>query len=458
NPYGNTEVVWPSFDPGRGLVVNGGVRAPTSPNNLYHPGARPARIAQWSVSMQREVIPNLIVEAAYLGNRGAWFYSPLLDTMAMNTLGGGQLERFGLDIHKAADRTLLGQTIGSTQAAARGFFSPYAGFPTSQPVGQAIRPVPQWGTTNPYLGPFRGNTWYDALQVQVTKRYSHNLDLTANFTYSHSMVLGVSSDSDFFVPGRPQVTDPFNRGINKQLNQLSPPLKTVISGTYTTPGLSHRDGLLRWANLVVKDWQVAAVLQYQSGELLTVPTSTNQLSGQLRINAPAAGLVGILNYNPWNFINGSPFFRPGLDPNGTFDPRAYDAAAPNNTSVLAGGLQANGTCSVAACAWSNPADGEWGVTAPYLEGFRWRRRPSEAFNFGRNFRMGRAVLNVRAEFQNIFNRLFYSAPTTANPNIAVSTTTQNGFRIPVGGYGVVNTLNGSGSSPRLGTLVARITF
>jgi hypothetical protein len=72
--------------------------------------------------------------------------------------------------------------------------------------------------------------------------------------------------------------------------------------------------------------------------------------------------------------------------------------------------------------------------------------------------MGRAVLNVRAEFQNIFNRLFYSAPTTANPNIAVSTTTQNGFRIPVGGYGVVNTLNGSGSSPRLGTLVARITF
>ena len=70
--------------------------------------------------------------------------------------------------------------------------NPYVGFPGTQTVGQAIRPVPQWTSLTPYLGPNRGNTYYDALQFQATKRYSHNLDLTANVTYAHAMVLGVA--------------------------------------------------------------------------------------------------------------------------------------------------------------------------------------------------------------------------------------------------------------------------
>jgi hypothetical protein len=459
NPFGNTPVTWPVFDPGRIPAVNGGLRPPTSPFSMYHPGSRPGRIMQWSIGMQHELLPNLVVELSYVGNRGAWFYSPLLDTMAMNSLAGGQLGKYGLDITNAADRTLLTQVIGSTAAAQRGFFAPYVGFPSTQQVGQALRPVPQWGTVNPYLGPFRGNTWYDSMQFQVTKRYSHNIDMTANVTYAHSTVLGTSSDTDFFLSGRPQVTDPFNRANNKQLNQLSPPLKTVISGTYTTPGFRNREGFMKYASIGVKDWQVGVVLQYQSGQLLTVPNSNNGLIGQLRITPPAGA-----GYNPWNYVQGAPFFRTDFDPNGSFDPRAYNPALtsdPKFASVLAGGFTAAGACAQSVCSWTDPAAGTWGSTAPYLEGFRWRRRPSEAFNIGRNFRMGRegkTVLNIRAEFQNILNRMFYNAPSTANPLQAITTTTQRGLIIPTAGYGVVNTLNGAGSSPRTGTIVARLTF
>ncbi|MEP6963071.1 MAG: TonB-dependent receptor, partial [Acidobacteriota bacterium] len=184
NPYGNTEVIWPVFDPGRLPTRNAGLLPPESPFSVYHPGSRPGRIMQWSIGLQHEVIRNLVIEASYVGNRGAWFYSPLLDTMSMNTLGDGQLARYGLDIGNANDRTLLSQTIGSVQAAQRGFFAPYNGFPSTQQVGQAIRPVPQWTNVNPYLGPNRANSWYDSLQFQATKRYSNNLDLTANITYS----------------------------------------------------------------------------------------------------------------------------------------------------------------------------------------------------------------------------------------------------------------------------------
>jgi hypothetical protein len=459
NPFGNPEVIWPVFDPGRIPVRNAGLVPPGSPFSMYHPGSRPGRIMQWSVGLQHEVVRNLVVELSYVGNRGAWFYAPLLDTMAINSLAGGQLERFGLDIRNAADRTLLTQVIGSSAAAARGFFRPYALFPSTQQVGQALRPIPQWNTTNPYLGPFRGNTWYDSLQFQATKRYSHNLDVTANITYSHGSVLGASSDTDFFLGGRPALTDPFNRRANKQINQLNPPLKTVISGTYITPGLGSRTGAARWLSLAIKDWQIGGVLQYQSGNLIQVPTSNNQLINQLRIVAPAGG-----GFNPFNYIEGQPFFRPGFDVNGPFDPRQYNPqnpSDPNVVSYLAGAVAANGSCAVQACAWRDPAAGEWGVTAPYLEGYRWRRRPSEALNFGRNFRMGpegRFVLNVRVEFQNTFNRRFYNPPASTNPLAAITTVTQRGAIIPTGGYGVVNTLNGVGSSPRTGMLVARLTF
>ena len=90
-------------------------------------------------------------------------------------------------------------------------------------------------------------------------------------------------------------------------------------------------------------------------------------------------------------------------------------------------------------------------------------------SFGRNFRMGKEGqynLQVRVEFQNIFNRLFYSAPAVGGfgaTNPASATATGNPF--PSGGagalssgYGFVNFVNGAGDTPRSGQLVARFTF
>jgi hypothetical protein len=425
---------------------------PQTPFIFYNPGAHPARIGTWSVGVQHELVRNLVIEVSYVGNRGAWFYAPLLNEQAYNALTPDRLALFGLNINNAADRALLTSRIDSPAAAARGIFAPYVGFPPSQLVNQAIRPVPQWsGAVNPYLGPANGKTWYDALQFQATKRYSHNIDASVNFTYSHAMVLGASQDTDFFLPGRPVVVDPFNRENNKQLNQLNPPLKTVISGTYTTPGF--RSPMSTWAktaSVILRDWQIGLVFQYQSGQLLQVPNSNNQLVQQMLIQTP--GNFVPQNYNPWNRVNnGQPFFAPGFDPNSSnFDPRAGIVL---NTTPGPGGTIGP---------WANPAPGQWGGTSPFLEGWRWRRAPNEAFNFGRNFRMGperRYVLQIRAEFQNIFNRTFYNAPDTSNPFLAPGgATTQNGATFFTSGFGVVNTLNGTGSRPRSGTLVGRFTF
>jgi hypothetical protein len=108
-------------------------------------------------------------------------------------------------------------------------------------------------------------------------------------------------------------------------------------------------------------------------------------------------------------------------------------------------------------AWTNPAPGQWGVSAPFYNNYRWRRQPSEAMSFGRNFRMGhegRYNLQIRAEFQNLFNRLFLSAPTAGS--ITAAPTTSGG--VYTGGYGTIATIGGAGAQPRSGQAVARFTF
>ena len=79
---------------------------------------------------------------------------------------------------------------------------------------------------------------------------------------------------------------------------------------------------------------------------------------------------------------------------------------------------------------------------------------------------GRYNLNVRAEFQNVFNRLFYSTPAVGGFGVTnPASSIQNTNPYPNGapgalssGYGFVNFLNGAGDQPRSGQLVARFTF
>ena len=58
---------------------------------------------------------------------------------------------------------------------------------------------------------------------------------------------------------------------------------------------------------------------------------------------------------------------------------------------------------------------QYGVSAPYYINNRWQRQPAESLSVGRIFRIKEKYqLQIRAEFQNVFNRVFYSAPSTGN--------------------------------------------
>ena len=89
-------------------------------------------------------------------------------------------------------------------------------------------------------------------------------------------------------------------------------------------------------------------------------------------------------------------------------------------------------------------------------------------SLGRTFGLdkeSRFKLDVRAEFYNVFNRLFLASPAAVGattqpggPNPAATTTRNPATGLLTSGYGFVNTFNGNGTSPRTGQIVARFSF
>jgi hypothetical protein len=422
---------WPYFNPGQfpnipGQVATSGVPTLVDPN-----AGRPPRQLQWSIGLQREVMQNLLVEASFVGNRGAWWAANNL--VNYNAISPQILAAHGLSASNPADIALLASPLSSSTAISRGFGTPpYAGFPLSATVAQSLRPFPQFGTINAQFAPL-GDTWYDSLQLKVTKRLSHGLEAMYSFVWSKSLTVGAESEGTGGNTSSGLVNDVFNRQNAKYLSQFDQPLVSFISVNYTVPKFGGSGGFsskaLSWLG---RDWTVGALLQYRSG---------------LPIQAPVSTTSSFLNPSP-PFFQGTFFNRvPGV-PIFTHDLNCH-CFDPNKTFVLN------------PAAWTNPTAGQFGTAAEYYDDYRYQRRPTENINFGRTFRFGgeqrRMTLNIRAEFINIFNRTQMNNPTSTNALATQTRASTDPNSSTTGGFGYINT-GTTFSLPRQGTIVARFTF
>lgn len=458
NVYGNPVLTFQTFlnTPEYPPTTASGVIPPSSPFISIAPNsARLPRIFQWSIGFQREIMKDLVVEAAYVGNRGAWFTAPLLAQLNYNGVSAQTLQsKYGLNVQNPADAQLLLTPINSPSVTARfpNLANPnsvYPGFPGTEPLIAALVPYPQWyNGIPPFLGPPLGDTWYDSLQVKATKRYSHGLSAQVAYTWQKELTNGVNSNTSYLTPNAPLINNVFDPQLDKQLSGFDIPQALVIAFSYTTPKWESSGkgmGAVSWA---LRDWTISGLLRYQSGVLIRTPPSNNNLLTELGVgtgNNPALWGGGTTFYNR---VPNQPLFL--VDPNSHFDPTKTLALNP--------------------AAWTDAPAGTYGNSSPYYNDFRWQRQPAESLGFGRIFRIKEGMtLQVRAEFQNIFNRLFYSTPADAvglfgGPSTNPATPTAKGNSLAgtsgllSGGYGYVNWLNGAGAQPRSGQLVARFTF
>jgi len=415
-PY---KVTFPNFDPGQ--LPYQGIPA-GSLNYFDRQAGRPARTVQWSFLIQRELRRDLVIEVGYVGNRGAWFQST--SAINDNAIMPSSLNAVGLDIHNPDDQTLLTSQLGSSLAAQRGFSGkPYPNFPTTLTVFQALRPYPEYTSILHLWGPL-GSTKYDSMQVNLTKRYSHGLDLNANFTWSKQFVNGVESEGVF---GGASENDVFNRENNWFLSSNNQPFLLVISANYTTPKMNGDSTAMKVLSQITRDWTTAAVLRYGSGLPVTSPTSINLLNN----------MIGQSTF--YNRVPGQALYTQDIN-----------CKCFNTAQTLV--LNPN--------AWVDPGKGNWGTAAARYADYSGARRPSENISFGRIFRLtesGRAQFQIRGEFTNMFNRWTWPNPTTT-PGTPVQ---HDNFGNITSGYGFINLVGGAtqpGAAPRSGQMVARFTF
>ncbi len=430
--------VYPNMDPGQYNRVSG-TPVPIASNFFDRGAGRPPRIFQWSIGLQREISRNLIVEVSYVGNRGVWWEGNEL--INVNALSANRLQTFGLDPINSADLALLMSTMSSTTAAGRTNpatgkpFStlPYIGFPTSQTVAQSLRPFPQFTTITNRWSPL-GKTWYDSMQVKVSKRFSHGLDFMTSFVWQKELTMGSESVGVTGGGTLGAVNNVFTRPVNKYISRYSRPFTSLTSLNYTLPKLNVNKVL----SLAVRDWRFGAILTYASGLPIQVPTAPTSVTNQY-----------FFQNTFMNRVPGQPLFaKPVRDSNGavtsyspidindrsTYDPYSDFVLNPN--------------------AWANPTPGQYGYSAAYYSDYRSKRTPSERLSLGRIFRIKEGVtLEVRADFDNIFNRTVLSAPSSAS----VTTQAWNSAGMTTGGFGDISTVSGS-TTQRSGIIVGRLRF
>jgi hypothetical protein len=415
-------------------------------------------------------MPNLMIEANYVGNRGAWFTAPLLDTEAFNGLtqnilsnlttgGPSGTPLYGATSNMAftnpSDYALLNSPISSPAVIAKfpllsNPSNVYPGFPSSETLAQALRPYPQWFGVPPFLGPPMGDTWYDSLQVKLTKRYSHGLTVTGAYTWSKGLTNAANSNTSYLTPEDPILNDPYNTRTIKQLSGFDQPQVLVMSFTYTTPKIKQNflgdNAAGKGVNWLARDWTVGGVFKYASGQLIASPESNNTLWNTMGIGGtPLNGVSNFGGSEPLeNYVSGQSCLA--VNPNSHFDPTTTVALNPAR--------------------WSNQTTETFGDAAPYYGNCRWQRQPAESLSLGRIFRVKEKYqLLIQAQFFNVFNRVIYPLPSTGATSSVTAPTFSNPFpgsAAPTGalngGFGFVNTLNGAGTNPRSGQLVARFTF
>jgi len=420
------EPAWPVFNPGLFPASKAGGQSLPAGIGFLDPNAgRPARQIQWSIGLQREIFRDFVVEASYVGNVGAWWNTSAIEDI--NAITPAILAAHGLNITSTADQQLLISHLNSSLASQRAFnVLPYAGFSPNNTVAQALRPFPQFGYI-PALGAPLGRTWYDALQTKATKRFGRGLVFNSSFSWQKSLQEGVDTNTSPTVGGpNVQIAPIGNPALSKSISSFDQPFLFTFAGSYTLPKLPGN----KVVSFVMKDWEITGFLNYASGLPIPSPPATTSLVNELFQPTLADRVPNVPLYT--------------VDINC----HCYD---PTKTFVLN------------PAAWVNPPQGQFGTAAPFYTDYRYQRHPIENLGLGRIFPIKeRFSIELRVEFDNIFNRTYYNNPTATGFALPQSINKAGPLAgLNAGGFGYINPAVSPTTplaQPRNGIIVMRVRF
>jgi len=292
-------VLPPRIDPS---VANG-----TSPSALPSNSFDLPRYQNWSVTAERQIGQNILLDVSYIGNRGSRLTNSAASLGVRDNMNNPSVLSLGA--------ALLNSDINSPAAQAAGIQSPYPGFVGN--VAQALRPFPQYQNIGYWAVP-TGSSAYNALEVGLRKRFSGGLQAQFSYTWSKFMTDTAEYGMAGLDPGPQNPLDPHKGEWARSQDNV--PQTFILSYTYELPfgkgkPLLNMGGPL---NKVVGGWKVSGVQRYEAGRPLAL-FMNNDLGGFLfsstnRPNKVGSGLGNTsrgMNPATDRYLNASGFADPG---------------------------------------------------------------------------------------------------------------------------------------------------
>ena len=335
------------------------------------PDMKTPTLISWSLRLDRELSPNMALTVGYIGSHG---YHELIGVDANESIPVVCPASPCPAVYPTVDPTAVPPVTISTGFPAD---SPLAGAPV--PPGAFYTPA---GTSK--ANPAIANTWtwfsegvstYNALQVDVRRRFSHGFSMRGVYTFAKTLDDGDSLNQTTAGNAPGLVSNPLDLASDKGLATFNVEHIGVVNVLYALPfGRQQRfaAGFNGWASALVTGWSVSNIITAQTGFPFTPQ----------------------LSYNPSNSGDTRNPVRPFLNPNFTgsvilgrpdqwFNPSAF--IAPPATSGFYGNVGRN--------TYIGPGLATWDFSV--LKDTRIRERLN---------------LQFRAEIFNLLNRANFNTP------------------------------------------------
>ncbi|HTP69657.1 MAG TPA: carboxypeptidase regulatory-like domain-containing protein [Dongiaceae bacterium] len=357
------------------------------------PNMQTPTLISWSLRLQRELSPNTSLTVGYVGSHGYHELVgvdgnpsvPVVCPTAPCPAVYPTYDPATYDPTQPPSPTNVPPTIGFVAG------SPYAGAPV--PAGSFYIP-----NGAPKANPTIANTWtwfsvgtasYHALQVDITRRFSHDISFRGVYTFSKSLDDGDSINQTTAANAPGLVSNPYDLAADKGLATFNVTHMASINALYALPfghGERYASDLSGFSGHLVSGWSLASIVTIQSGFPLTPQLSYNPSNNGDTRN-PVRPFINPDFHGPLVLGKASQWFNP-----------AAFIAPPSNS-----GFWGNAGRSII----PSPGLGTWDFSVIKDTGIT-----------------ERAHLQFRAEFFNLLNRanfntpnlIVFTPPTAANPN------------------------------------------
>ncbi len=221
---------------------------------------RPGMVQNWSLELEHQIAPDLILSVGYIGQHATRLRSSLAQINNLNP------KFFGLGNN-------LNVAITDPTATSLGISAPFPEFTALYGPGnisQALRPFPQYQSINTDCCLENlGQSTYHALETKLERRFHNGLNLLASYTFSKTL-----TDADSALPafvtfsGGGSVQNSYNLKNEKSLSYQDIPHTFVLSYIYELPVGKGKKFLNKGGitDKVLGGWQVGGVQRYQSGQ------------------------------------------------------------------------------------------------------------------------------------------------------------------------------------------------